>query len=130
MDGEIYDFPQVATSLGYGRHEQLGKGAFGTLYRVTRDERTYAGKFMKNTVTNSNEVTVNRALPRHPSLLKYIDAFSTAGNRGLILILELFSGETLYNLAEILTQKDILTIAVASFQGLACIHQHNIFLLN
>jgi serine/threonine protein kinase len=125
MDGEIYDFPQVATSLGYERHEQIGKGAFGTLYRVTRDERTYAGKFMKNTITNLNEVTVERALPRHPSLLKYIDAFSI-GSRGLILILELFSGETLYNLADILTQKDILNIATSSFQGLAFSHSHNI----
>lgn len=120
----------------YEVHDQIGKGKFGVVMKVTQrsSEKVYAAKYITPSSRSSgssredilHEISIMNQL-HHKRLVGLIDAFDAPGK--IIMIMEFVSGGELFErvaAADCLTEKEASFYMYQLLQGLQYMHNKNI----
>ncbi|XP_067046319.1 uncharacterized protein [Acropora muricata] len=120
----------------YEVHDQIGKGKFGVVKKVTQrsSEKVYAAKYITPSSRSSgssredilHEISIMNQL-HHKRLVGLIDAFDATGK--IIMIMEFVSGGELFErvaAADCLTEKEASFYMYQLLQGLQYMHNKNI----
>ncbi|XP_048590455.1 striated muscle preferentially expressed protein kinase-like isoform X3 [Nematostella vectensis] len=124
----------------YNVHEELGKGKFGVVKRVT-DKKTgtvYAAKYIKTSgaLSGSSRDDVMREIDimsrmHHKRLVGLLDAYDA--NRNIIMIMEFISGGELFERVvdeDCLTEKEAAYYMHQLLQGIEHVHKKNVLHLD
>ncbi|PIK62250.1 hypothetical protein BSL78_00773, partial [Apostichopus japonicus] len=81
-----------STINGYRKIKQIGEGAFGKTYHVTKGEQDYALKMLKSfqmteavVIATMKEITILRSL-KHGNVVSYVDSFRDGLNKVYIVM--------------------------------------------
>jgi serine/threonine protein kinase len=76
-----YKLQEIVKKKGYTFHEEIGRGSYGVVYRVSKEESNYATKLFYCSLDNANRVYSNilelhvANLPYRDNQLKYYDSY-------------------------------------------------------
>ncbi|KAF4519137.1 hypothetical protein B566_EDAN007410 [Ephemera danica] len=132
--GAIVEKEENAFTTRYQLHEELGKGRFGVVYRVTQTASGHrrAAKFVrcikaKDREKVYEEIEIMNCL-RHPKLLQLEAAFESA--REIIMVMEYISGGELFERVVAddftLTERDCILFMRQICEGVQYMHTQNI----
>lgn len=124
------------TSNTYKRHEELGRGGFGAVYRVTEQStgKEYALKAIsrervakpKSLEKLKSEITIQRSLD-HPNIVKSYDSFEDSSN--YYILIELCAGHSVKDLVKRkghLSESETARILSDVMAGLCYLHDNRI----
>ncbi|XP_035710194.1 uncharacterized protein LOC110852983 isoform X2 [Folsomia candida] len=123
----------------YEKHEQLGKGRFGVVFKVTNKStgNSYAGKFVKCRKSSDKEraeleYKIMNDLKYHPKLICLVDCFEMP--REMVFVTEMINGGELFERVVAddftLTERDCVTFLRQICDGAKYIHEKNIMHLD